>query len=247
MESDFIIINILINNIKFIPTLIDSGCSCYAAIDKSLAVSMNLKRTKIKPRLLEGITGGPRPNINEVTCFDIDLDGHKRRMVYAYVIRDLGEPLILGRPWMNEDLVEIKPADGTLFIGTSGISVKSIETKPTIQLNIKGIGAPSYGALVRRARRTLPSAEFNTRVFAVTLADINKALKPKKKGDPKILLPRYFYKFLPLFDAEKAKKLPPHRPGIDHVFEIERDADGKEKTIPWGPLYNISKDKLLIF
>ena len=49
--------------------------------------------------------------------------------------------------------------------------------------------------------------EFNIRVFAITLADINKALKPKKKNNPKILLPRYFYKFLPLFDAKKAKKM----------------------------------------
>ena len=132
MESDFIIINILINNIKFISTLIDSGCSCYVVIDKSLVVFMNFKCIKIKPRLLEGIMGGPRLNINKVTCFNIDLDRHKRRIVYTYVIRDLEEPLILGRPWMNEDLMEIKPADGTLFIGTSGISIKNIKTKPII-------------------------------------------------------------------------------------------------------------------
>src|SRR6185437_10111392 len=98
-----------------------------------------------------------------------------------------------------------------------------------------------YKMLTRWAKKKFDTIEFNTRVFAVSLTDINKALRRKTKGDPRELLPKHFHKTLPLFDAQKAKELPPHRPGIDHTIEIEEG-----KSIPWGPLYNISRDELLV-
>ena len=129
-------------------------------------------------------------------------------MVYTYIIRDLGEPLILGRPWINKNLIKIKPMDGTLFIRTSGILIKNIKTKPTIQLNIKEIRALLYGALVRRARRTLSSIEFNTQVFAVTLININKALKPKKKVILKSFFLGIFISSFPYSTLKKPKSYP---------------------------------------
>lgn len=240
------IVDIIINNIRFVPTLIDLGCSCYAAIDDALATSMNLKRMKIKPRLLEGVAGAPRPDINEITCIDIDIDGHSKKMVFAYIIKDLTESFILGRPWMNEDLVELRPSEGSLYVGTSGITVHSVEDKPPTQTTVKRVVATAYAALARRAKRESTPAELGTRIFAASLADINKALKPKVKGDPMKLLPEHFHKVLPLFDAQKAKELPPHRPGVDHGIEIETGDDGKKKTIPWGPLYSMSRDELLV-
>ncbi|KAJ6437630.1 AAA family ATPase [Purpureocillium lavendulum] len=246
MESSLMTVDVMIDNTKFVPTLIDLGSTCYCAIDDSLATSMNLKRVKIRPRFLELVAGVPRPDISEITCFDIDIDGHSRKMVYAYIIGGLNEQLILGRAWMNEDLVELNPAEGTLYIGTSGITVRSVENRPPTQTSIKRVVATAYSALVRRAKRESTAAELGTRVFAASLADINKALKPKVKGDPMKLLPEHFHKALPLFDAQKAKELPPHRQGIDHTIEIETGEDGKKKTIPWGPLYSMSRDELLV-
>jgi hypothetical protein len=40
--------------------------------------------------------------------------------------------------------------------------------------------------------------------------------------------------------------LPPHRPGIDHAIELEKDEFRREKDVPWGPLYSITKEKLLV-
>ncbi|KAF7174555.1 hypothetical protein CNMCM6106_009110 [Aspergillus hiratsukae] len=40
--------------------------------------------------------------------------------------------------------------------------------------------------------------------------------------------------------------LPPHRPGIDHAIELEKDEQGREKAVPWGPLYNMTKEELLV-
>jgi hypothetical protein len=40
--------------------------------------------------------------------------------------------------------------------------------------------------------------------------------------------------------------LPPHRPGIDHAIELEKDEFRREKDVPWGPLYSMTKEKLLM-
>jgi hypothetical protein len=34
--------------------------------------------------------------------------------------------------------------------------------------------------------------------------------------------------------------------GIDYVIELERDDSGREKEVPWGLLYSMSRDKLLV-
>ena len=43
-----------------------------------------------------------------------------------------------------------------------------------------------------------------------------------------------------------AVELPPHRPGINHTFTLEKGKNGQERNPPWGPLYRIIRDKLLI-
>ena len=43
-----------------------------------------------------------------------------------------------------------------------------------------------------------------------------------------------------------AAELPPHRPGIDHTFTLEKGKNGLKKSPPWGPLYRITRNKLLV-
>ena len=95
MESNLLIVDVLINGYKFTPILVDLGCSYYIAIDSSFAASLGLKRIRIEPRLLERVAEESQPDIKEIICFDIDINGHKRKMIYAYIIKDLNEPLIL--------------------------------------------------------------------------------------------------------------------------------------------------------
>ena len=47
-------------------------------------------------------------------------------------------------------------------------------------------------------------------VFAASLVDIKKALVLKRKPNVKALLPKEYYKFLDVFDANQATKLPPY-------------------------------------
>ena len=64
--------------------------------------------------------------------------------------------------------------------------------------------------------------------------------------DPRVKLPKHYHENLPLFDMKAADQLPPHQPGIDHKIELEMDENGKEKEVPWGPLYNMSREELLL-
>ena len=41
--------------------------------------------------------------------------------------------------------------------------------------------------------------------------------------------------------------LPPFcGPRVDHRIKLEKDKEGQELKVPWGPLYNMSQDKLLV-
>jgi hypothetical protein len=51
---------------------------------------------------------------------------------------------------------------------------------------------------------------------------------------------------LKAFDYFLAEKLTPHRKGVDLHIEIEKDQDGNKKTIPWGPLYGMGQEELLV-
>jgi hypothetical protein len=56
----------------------------------------------------------------------------------------------------------------------------------------------------------------------------------------------HYHEFLHVFDRDKADQLPPHREGADHKIELLTGPDGKELEVPWGPLYNMSRDELLV-
>ena len=43
-----------------------------------------------------------------------------------------------------------------------------------------------------------------------------------------------------------AAELPPHRPGINHIFTLEKGENGQKRNPPWGLLYRITRNKLLI-
>lgn len=78
------------------------------------------------------------------------------------------------------------------------------------------------------------------------LVKINKSLKGPSE-DPRKRIPAKFLREFPeLFAPEAATKLPPHRLGINHEVNLQRSLDGQELALPWGPLYNMSREELLV-
>jgi hypothetical protein len=51
---------------------------------------------------------------------------------------------------------------------------------------------------------------------------------------------------IPLFCCREAEKLALHREGIDHKIDLCEHPDGSLPSLPWGPLYSMSKGELLV-
>jgi len=101
----------------------------------------------------------------------------------------------------------------------------------------------TFMGMLRRARRDPTKSH---EVFSASLADIDKALARKKYTDPTSKLPKRLHKHLELFNELAAEKLPPHREGVDHKINLLKDEQGRDLPVPWGPLYNMSRDELLV-
>ena len=80
----------------------------------------------------------------------------------------------------------------------------------------------------------------------MTLADIEKALRKKKHIDPRVKLPRQYWPWLKVFDAKRAEQLPDHRPGVDHRIPLRKDSTSREASPPYGPLYGMNQEELLV-
>ncbi|KAI0995137.1 hypothetical protein K3495_g13044 [Podosphaera aphanis] len=251
MNGNPFLVDVLINNLFTVPALIDSGCNCLAAISNSLVRKADLPRIEVSPRKLTEATNSVQDGelITEMTKMELDINGYQRTL-YAYIIPGLSHGLILGKPWMErEDVIyhtrerymEIREAviDGRpMQVWERQLNKKNAQV-PNIWPNIMCLSAGVFLATIRRARKVNNEA---SQIFSATLADIQKALAPDKKTSTSMeKLPRQYYKFANLFKKEEIDKLPPHRPGRDHEIRLEPN-----KEIPWGPLYGMSRDELLV-
>jgi hypothetical protein len=48
------------------------------------------------------------------------------------------------------------------------------------------------------------------------------------------------------FDNDEGTAIPPHRPGRNHAIPLEKDKQKRERDVPWGPLYGMSREELLV-
>ena len=55
MDSNSIIVEVLINEVSFKPTLINTSCECYSIVDKDLITELRFPRVKIPPKLIIGL------------------------------------------------------------------------------------------------------------------------------------------------------------------------------------------------
>jgi hypothetical protein len=75
------------------------------------------------------------------------------------------------------------------------------------------VNAAAFASLLKQSR----DLEAGVQVFAASIADINKALAPKKIVDVITLLLKHYQSYYELFNPKEAAKLPPHRGlGVDY-------------------------------
>ncbi len=83
-------------------------------------------------------------------------------------------------------------------------------------------------------------------VFSASMTDIEKALTSQKKTDLRTILFNHYHEFLDVFNHTMTEKLPLLREeDIDHQIKLE-EVNEKEPKVPWGPLYNMMRKKLLV-
>ena len=107
----------------------------------------------------------------------------------------------------------------TLIINSYGLMILTKITP--VLLEIKEVMAISFITLVKGARKCIKPLT----VFKASLKDIIKVLYPKvikTLTEIRRLLPAQYYDHLPFFKEDITAKLPPHRPGINHIFTLER-------------------------
>ena len=77
MNSNSIIVKVLINKVLFKRTLINTGYKCYSIVDKDLITELRLPRVKIPLKPITGFikknTKEPWVKITEIAKFSIDI------------------------------------------------------------------------------------------------------------------------------------------------------------------------------
>lgn len=239
VENEPLIVNIAVNTIHSLDALLDTGCLSYGVIDSSVVSRLNLERVKCSPKKLQAIDRITVTTIDEMATFTLDVGGHQQHRVYLYIVPHIeGYSCILGLPWMQKQDVTVCTKKKLLRFGSTEITIDLNHKK----IDIGQVGAAAFSFLSKRSRRGGAS-----QVFSASMQDIQKALAVKSRTDPRSRLPNWIPdSFLSVFDHKEAEKLPPNRPGIDHKIELELDKDGKRQTAPWGPLYNMSREELLV-
>ncbi|KAI0993579.1 hypothetical protein K3495_g14605, partial [Podosphaera aphanis] len=186
---------------------------------------------------------------------ELDIDG-RREKIYGYIILDLAYDMILGKPWMEQNDVVYVARKREIRFGSSDDSqvVKeqgwyqndaplSVKTSVHHVSTAVKVVSTTFISLIKLARR-----QTGSRIFAVSMEDINKALMIKKTDTLESIkdqLPPKIQHWSQLFIEDQESTLPPHR-ASDMKINLEKENNGKEKSIPWGPLYGMSRDELLV-
>jgi transposase InsO family protein len=226
MNGNLVYTDVTLENNVGTSALIDEGCQCYAAINEDLAVGLGLPLVSTETRGVKGASAAMQGSkIKGVVAFRMKIAGFTQK-AYAYVVPDLAFPMILGNPWKAHNKVRTAPEKRRFYHG---------RLKQWVAEGRNHLDHEDYGSF--------------TTVAAATTKDIEKALQTKPYptiDELKRMIPPEVHDMLPLFNRREAERLAPHREGIDHKIDLREQPSGAPPVLPWGPLYNMSKDELLV-
>lgn len=259
METPLFYSTAIINDYATALSLLDQGSQSYCLINERLAKKLCLPVIDVSYRKVTGAQGSlENKGISWATKFSLDIGGYKVS-AFAYVVPNLVEDLILGRPFLTHEHAQVNDQTNRLeFANGISLPCKTKHTDKTQASNIQvtAISATAFKlwSSIKKKQtiknRKEPSRK-GIRTFAASLSDIEKALKvkvPLTKEEVLSRLPIHYRDqikaFLPI--PETPQGLAPRRPGFDHEIPLEKDENGVEKQPPWGPLYNMTRDELLV-
>lgn len=135
------------------------------------ATRNRLERISIKSRSLIGFESLSKNFISEVAVISIDIDGYYKEKAYFYIVPKLASyDLILGMPWIIKQDVRLNAPRSEIYIRSTGTIVQNKANQAQYDLDCNAISVVAFNRLSRRRKCQ------KTEIFAVSLADINKAL-----------------------------------------------------------------------
>lgn len=158
-----------------------------------------------------------------------------------YVVPNSTHKLILGKKWLEDQDAIIHSKEQKLELRKGGKFIYSAKVWRQKLRNVANPKVTSASVMVSMIKQ-VP-------ICRTSLENINKALRDKPRlslEEARNRLPEQVKDFAHLFaDNEGAENLPPFRGTLDHAINL-RQENGKNLTPPWGPLYNMSREELLV-
>ena len=206
MDNPFFILSVLINQIKFVNVLCDTGCLFYGIVDSKFVTKCGLERMKITPRNMQKYDGMTNGVCNEMVSIRFDINGHVENSS-CYVAPKLKYDLILGKFWIKKNGVQYHLEPERLWIQSSGIKVENVFGKNPVKLDCMQISSTGFYMQSKKVKKEKKIVE----IFSASMADIDKILKMKPKINTKTIILEHYWDYLNVFDEKKANQLPPIR------------------------------------
>lgn len=243
MNTDPFIVNALVNDTTMVPALIDNGCLCSGIIDDALTSKLKLPRIAITPRLLKTAEEKTidKPTIRFITYLSLDLDGFMTPKLWLYVVPSSTHQLILGKKWLEDQDAVIHAKKNFLELRKNGGLVYGVKRW---RQKLRSVARPRLSSI-----ESMTAMVKSVPICRASLEDINKALRVKPGisiEEARKRLPDQIKDFADLFaDDGGANDLPSSRGKLDHAINLRQEG-GKVQSPPWGPLYNMSREELLV-
>jgi len=243
MNSVFFTMSTLINKKSYAHTLYNTECLFYEIITSCFARNHNLQCIKIRSCMITEFDEPLSSSVNEVVVVQIDINRHQKSRAFFYIVFKLASyNLILGLWWMKQNKIILNAGKVFLTVEFTETIVWNREASAESKFNYVMMSAMFFTNLVWKKEEKQKKIE----VFLISMIDIEKVLISQKKTDLTTILSDHYHEFLNVFNHTMTEKLSLLREeDTDHWIKLEK-IDEKESKVLWGPLYNMTKEKLLV-
>jgi len=193
--------------------------------------------------MITGFDESSSSSVDEVAVVQIDIDEHQESRAFFYIVPKLASyNLILDLSWMKQNKVILNAGRAFLTIEFTETIIQNRKAPVESKFNHVMMSATFFTNLIWKKEEKQKKIE----VFLASMTDIEKALTSQKKTDLRTILSNNYHEFLNVFNHIMTEKLPLLREeGTDHQIEL-KGVNEKELKVPWGPLYNMMRKKLLV-
>ncbi len=236
-------ISTLVNKKSYAHTLYNTECLFYKIITSHFARNHNLQCMKIRPHMITEFDEPEDSSVDEVAVVQIDINEHQKLRAFFYIVSKIASyNLILGLSWMKQNKIILNAGEASLMIEFTETIIWNRKAPAKNEFNHVMMSATFFTNLIQKKEEKQKKIE----VFLTSMADIKKALTSQKKTDLRTILSDHYHEFLNVFNHTMTEKLSLlRREDTDHQIKL-KGVNKKEPKVPWGPLYNMTRKKLLM-